>query len=255
MNQDKAGFIKIENLYYSYPDGTKALSGINLGINAKERVAIIGANGAGKSTLLMTLNGTLLVDKGSIFIDGNPVSKKSLKDIRKKVGMVFQDSDDQLFMPTVFDDITFGPLNMALSPDEVEKIADKIMEELDIIHLKERPPYKLSGGEKRKVAIATILSMSPDILVFDEPTSNLDIKNRRNLINIIKKINKTLLISSHDLEFLLEVCNRCILIDEGKIIADGKIKDILSDEKLLLKHHLEKPHSLMPHQIKHKHSL
>lgn len=247
MDENK-NFIKIKDLHYSYPDGTRALNGINLEIKGKESIAVIGANGAGKSTLLMNLNGTLLPDSGFIQINDHMITKKNLNDIRKKVGMVFQNTNDQLFMPTVFDDIAFGPLNLGFSQEEVKHIVNNTMINLDITDLKDRPPYKLSSGEQRKVTIATILSMSPDILVFDEPTSNLDIKNRRILINIIKNIDKTLLISSHDLEFLLEVCTRCILIDKGKVIKDGKIRDILSDENLLLSYHMEKPHSLIPHE-------
>ncbi|MCG8568534.1 MAG: energy-coupling factor ABC transporter ATP-binding protein [Spirochaetes bacterium] len=244
---NKYGSIIIKDLFYSYPDGTQALQGINLIIHPQESVALIGANGAGKSTLLMNLNGTLLPHSGTVQIDNHVVTKKELTEIRKKVGMVFQNTDDQLFMPSVFDDITFGPLNLGYSPEKTKQIAFDIMTELEILELQKRPPYKLSGGEKRKVAIATILAMSPDILVFDEPTSNLDIKNRRNVINIMQNINQTLLVSSHDLEFLLEVCQRCVIIDQGKVVADGEIRKILGDEELLQAYHQEKPHSLIPH--------
>jgi cobalt/nickel transport system ATP-binding protein len=226
---------------YTYPDGTAALKNISFLITHGESVAIVGANGAGKSTLLMHLNGHLLPSKGSLRIGDYPLSKETVHHIRRSVGMVFQDSDDQLFMPTVFDDVAFGPLNMGLPGDVVEAKVKDTLATVCALHLINRPTHRLSGGEKREVAIATVLSMSPDILVMDEPTSSLDPRARRRLIGLLKSFQHTKIIATHDLDMVLDLCDRTIVLKEGVVAADGKSVDILNDESLLSGCSLEKP--------------
>ena len=233
--------VQAENLAYTYPDGNNALKNISFLITHGESVAIVGANGAGKSTLLMHLNGHLLPGKGSLRIGDFPLTKETVHNIRRSVGMVFQDSDDQLFMPTVYDDVAFGPLNMGLPADVVNERVKSTLETVGVLHLINRPTHRLSGGEKRSVAIATVLSMSPDILVMDEPTSNLDPKARRRLINLLKSFKHTKIIATHDLDMALDICERTIIIREGEVVADGKSIDILNNESLLSESNLEKP--------------
>jgi cobalt/nickel transport system ATP-binding protein len=236
--------VQAEDLHYTYPDGKVALQGLSFLITHGESVAIIGANGAGKSTLLMHLNGVILPQKGMVRIGEMPVTRETLPNIRRTVGTVFQDSDDQLFMPTVFDDVAFGPLNLGLPKEEVEKKVRETLEKVGALHLINRATHRLSGGEKRSVAIATVLAMAPDILVMDEPTSNLDPKSRRNLIELLKSFTHTKIIATHDLDMAMDLCTRTIVLSEGKIIADGPTSDILINEQLLHKSHLEKPLSL-----------
>lgn len=233
--------VEAVDVHFSYPDGTQAIRGISFLITHGESVAIIGANGAGKSTLLQHLNGYLVPQKGTLRIGDFPLTKKTLMAVRKTVGMVFQDPDDQLFMPTVFDDVAFGPLNLGLPTEEVEQRVNRALEIVGATHLKQRPPYKLSGGEKRAVAIATVLSMSPNILVMDEPTSNLDPKSRRNLIEMLKTFTHTKIIATHDLDLVTDLCERSIVLKDGRVIADGPTSQIICDEALLKKSNLEKP--------------
>jgi len=233
--------VEARGLAFTYPDGTAALKNISFLITHGESVAIVGANGAGKSTLLMHLNGHLLPSGGALRIGDYPLSKDTVHHIRRSVGMVFQDSDDQLFMPTVFDDVAFGPLNMGLPKDViVEKVKDTLAT-VGALHLINRPTHRLSGGEKREVAIATVLSMSPDILVMDEPTSNLDPRARRRLIELLKTFKHTKIIATHDLDMVLDLCERTIVIREGTVAADGKSVEILNDEAMLSESNLEKP--------------
>ncbi len=236
--------VQAEDLHYTYPDGKVALQGLSFLITHGESVAIIGANGAGKSTLLMHLNGVILPQKGMVRIGEMPATRETLPNIRRTVGTVFQDSDDQLFMPTVFDDVAFGPLNLGFPKEEVEKKVRETLEKVGALHLINRATHRLSGGEKRSVAIATVLAMAPDILVMDEPTSNLDPKSRRNLIELLKSFTHTKIIATHDLDMAMDLCTRTIVLSEGKIIADGPTSDILINEQLLHKSHLEKPLSL-----------
>ena len=236
--------VEVKDLRYTYPDGTPALRGVSFRVVHGESVAIVGANGAGKSTLLLHLNGYLAPRGGEIRIGDYPLTKKTLQAARRTVGMVFQDPDDQLFMPTVYDDVAFGPLNLGLPEAEVESRVLNALSVVDTLHLKNRPPYKLSRGEKRAVAIASVLSMSPDILVMDEPTSDLDPKTRRKLIELLKTFKHTKIIATHDLELVVEVCSRVIVLDGGTVVADGPTRDILSDESLMLAHGLERPHIL-----------
>jgi len=236
--------IEAKDLRYIYPDGTSALQGISFRITHGESVAVIGANGAGKSTLLQHLNGCLFPQSGTLRIGDSPLTKDTLTLIRRTVGMVFQDPDDQLFMPTVFDDVAFGPLNLGLPPQEVESRVNRALEIVGATHLRERPPYKLSGGEKRAVSIATVLSMSPDILVMDEPTSNLDPRSRRLLIEMLKTFKHTKIFATHDLDLVLDLCERSIVLKQGLVVADGPTVEIMNDQALLEDSRLEKPFRL-----------
>ena len=236
--------IDIHNLSFTYPDGTPALSDLSFSVPDGEAVALVGANGAGKSTLLLHLNGILMPPEGCVGIGGTPLTKKTLAEIRRSVGMVFQDTDDQLFMPTVFEDVCFGPLNAGLPPEEVQRRGAEALEQVGLLHLKERLPSRLSAGEKRGAAIAGVLAMSPAVLVMDEPSSNLDPRARRRLIELLRSFGHTRMIATHDLELAVEVCDRTLLLDGGKLIADGPTTELLNDEKLMLAHGLERPHIL-----------
>jgi len=233
--------VQVEDLNHTYPDGTKAVKGISFRIHHGESVAVVGANGAGKSTLLLHLNGYLTPQSGTVRIGDFPLTKATVRDIRRTVGMIFQDADDQLFMPTVYDDVAFGPLNLGLPPDEVELRVREALARTGVEHLRDRPPYKLSGGEKRAVAIATVLAMSPDILVMDEPSANLDPKARRTLIALLASFHHTKIIATHDLDLVLDLCERTIVLKDGQVTADGPTTTILQDMELLAASHLEKP--------------
>jgi len=236
--------IEINNLSFSYPDGKTALENVNLSVAEGETVGIVGANGAGKTTLILHLNG-ILRGNGTIKIAGMDLNKKNVGKIRSKVGLVFQNPEDQLFSPTVFDDVSFGPLNMKIPKDEVIKRTTDALEMVEMRGFENRSAYHLSEGEKKRISIATVLSMNPEILVLDEPTSNLDPKHRRELIGLLKNLGKTLILVSHDLEAVLDLCERTVLMNKGKIVADGKTRDLLNDEKLMEENYLERPLSLI----------
>ena len=236
--------VEAKELHYSYPDGTKALNGINFRITHGESVAIVGENGAGKSTLLLHSVGYLLPTEGYLQIGDCQVSKSTLATVRQSVGMVFQDPDDQLFMPTVIDDVAFGPLNMGIPSENALKIAVNALATVGMEHLLKRPPYKLSAGEKRAVAIAGVLAMSPGILVLDEPSSNLDPQARRRLINLLKTFSHTKIVATHDLDMAMDLCERTIIIHEGHLAADGSTADIFKNQKLLERCGLEQPLSM-----------
>jgi len=233
--------VEVKGLKYTYPDGNQALRGISFRITHGEAVGLVGANGVGKSTLLAHLAGALLPQEGTVRIGDYPLTPKTLPLIRKAVGMIFQDPDDQLFMPTVGDDVAFGPLNMGLPVDEVEKRVDEALALVGASHLKARPPYKLSGGEKRAISIATVLAMSPDILVMDEPSSALDPLSRRRLIQLLRTFKHTKIIATHDMDLVLDLCERTIILYQGEVLADGPTRELFQDEALLKKGHLEKP--------------
>lgn len=236
--------VEVKDLRYAYPDGTEALAGVSFRITHGESVALVGANGAGKSTLLMHLNGCLTPKAGEVRVGEIPITPKTLPNIRRTVGMVFQDPDDQLFMPTVYDDVAFGPLNLGLPPQEVDARVHEALATVGGEDLAKRPPHKLSGGEKRIVAIATVLAMSPSILVLDEPSSNLDPRSRRALIKLLATFEHTKIIASHDLDMVLELCGRTMVMHRGAIQADGPTRDIFADDGLLEENHLERPLSM-----------
>jgi len=233
--------IKADEIHFTYPDGFHAIRGISFLITHGESVAIVGANGAGKSTLLMHLNGLLLPSQGGLRVGDYPVTKETAHHIKRSAGMVFQNPDDQLFMPTVYDDVAFGPLNLGFPPEEINGRVQQTLETVGAAHLVNRPAHRLSGGEKRRVAIATVLSMTPDILILDEPTSDLDPGARRRLIELLGTFHHTKIIATHDLDMVLDLCERTIIMNEGSILADGRSADILRDEALLKKSSLEKP--------------
>jgi cobalt/nickel transport system ATP-binding protein len=233
--------VAVEDLHYAYADATPAVQGISFRIEHGESVAIVGANGAGKSTLLLHLNGYLTPQRGSVQIGDFTLSKESLPQVRRTVGMLFQDPDDQLFMPTVRDDVAFGPLNLGLPPAEVEERVAAALKRVNAEHLVDRPPYRLSGGEKRAVAIASILAMQPQILVMDEPTTGLDPAARRRLIELLASFHHTRIIATHDLDLVLDLCPHTIVIHQGKVMADRPTLEIFADADLLQRSHLEAP--------------
>lgn len=235
--------IEIKDLSFTYPDGNTALRNFNLDIYEGESIAIIGPNGAGKSTLLLHLNG-FFRGNGNVHILDMKTSGSNLKEIRKKVGIIFQDPDDQLFMPTVVDDVSFGPLHLGIPNAKIPAIVDEALSKVEMTNYKERSSHHLSIGEKKRIAIATVLSMQPEILVIDEPTSNLDPHSRRELINLLKSINNTKIIASHDLELVLETCDRTVLMNRGKNVLDGKTMDVLVNQPILETNGLEMPISL-----------
>lgn len=224
--------VKIENLKVEYPDGTVAADDISLEINDGEHVALIGANGAGKSSLIMSLVG-VIPSEGDVEIDGIRLEKKNLQEIRRRTGIVFQNPDDQLFLPTIYDDIAFGPRNLGLDEESVRYRVEDRLELLGISHLRDRTSLRLSGGEKRMAAMATVLAMKPSFMIFDEPTAFLDPKARRNLIEVLKKLPHTMLIATHDLAFALEVCPRSIILRKGRLFAEGDSRDLLFDDVLM----------------------
>lgn len=236
--------LEVRNLHFAYPDGQEAVKDMSFIIHHGESVGIIGANGAGKSTLLMLLMGILFPDGGEVLVGDVHVTKKTLPMIRQSLGLVFQDPDDQLFMTSVYEDVAFGPRNYRLDEKEVEDRVNEALEKVGIPHLKHRAPFKLSGGEKRAAAIAAVLAMHPDLLIMDEPTSALDPKARRRVIELLKSFDHTKIITSHDLDMVLDTCQRVIVIREGAVAADGAAGKILSDEALLDSCGLELPLSL-----------
>jgi cobalt/nickel transport system ATP-binding protein len=231
--------LRIESLHFSYPDGHTALQDVSLNLCAGEKVALVGPNGAGKSTLMLHLNG-ILTGEGTISVGGMALEKKNLPVIRAMVGMVFQNPDDQLFSPTVFEDVAFGPLHMGLPEDEVRRRVDAALQRVRMESYAERLSHHLSVGEKKRIAIATVLSMDPQVLVLDEPSAGLDPRARRALINLLREMPITMLVSTHDLAMAREVFPRMVIMDEGRIVADGSTAELMKDEKLLEAHGLEK---------------
>jgi len=234
----------IEDLAFAYPDGNQALFGVNLRVERGEFVAILGPNGAGKTTLVMHMNGIHPAEHGSVSVAGEVIDTKDkdlLRRIRGKVGVVFQDPDDQLFMPTVGEDIAFGPYNMGLRGAELDAAVDQALALVHMLEFKDRPPHHLSFGQRRRVAVATVLAMKPEILVLDEPSSNLDPASRRELANILRELKITTLMVTHDIPYAYELCERSIILSGGIVVADGDTKTILSDSKLLSENRLELP--------------
>jgi cobalt/nickel transport system ATP-binding protein len=240
----QAPSLQIENLAFAYPDGNQALYGINLRVENGERVALLGPNGAGKTTLVMHLNGIHPAMQGEVFIAGEKVdttNKESLQRIRAKVGIVFQDPDDQLFMPTVGEDVAFGPYNMGKRGGELDAVVDEALALVGMSEFKDRPPHHLSFGQRRRVAVATVLAMKPEILVLDEPSSNLDPASRRELAEIIRSLDVTVVMVTHDLPYAQELCERSVILSGGIIVADDRTHDILKNRDLLVAHRLELP--------------
>ncbi len=240
LRETDTAALRIRDLHFHYPDGTRALNGLSLDIAPGEKVALVGPNGAGKSTLMLHLNG-LLQGEGQLEIGGLAVQKENYPVIRSRVGMVFQNPDDQLFSPTVFDDVAFGPLHMGLPEAEVR---ERVREALALVGMGDaagRLSHHLSIGQKKRVAIATVLSMDPQILVLDEPTAGLDPRARRSLIELLDKLPQTMLVSTHDMRLVHELFPRMVIIDEGRIVADGETAVLMADRALLEKHGLEQP--------------
>ncbi|OGN99495.1 MAG: cobalt ABC transporter ATP-binding protein [Chloroflexi bacterium RBG_13_52_12] len=232
--------IKIDNLTYSYPDGRRALTGINLSVWRGDSIAIIGPNGAGKSTLLLHLNGIIRGENG-VKIFAEPITDKNLKEVRRRVGLVFQNPDDQLFSSTVFEDVAFGPMNLGYSEAEVRQAVTAALEKVGMSGFEQRSSHHLSLGEKKRIAIATILSMSPEVMVLDEPTSNLDPRGKWLLVELLLKLPVTRIIATHDLEVVAALCNRVVILDGGRIAADDTVERILNDADLLEAHGLSRP--------------
>ena len=237
--------LDVQRLAFAYPDGHQALFGVDLHVHQGERVALLGPNGAGKTTLVLHLNGILSGEtghgEGSVAVSGLPVTKKNLLEIRRRVGIVFQDPDDQLFMPTVRDDVAFGPANLGLRGAELDA---RVAEALDLVgvgDLADRAPHHLSFGQRRRVAIATVLAMRPEILVLDEPSSNLDPASRRELAAILRSLDVTVLMVTHDLPYAVELCERSVVLSEGTVVADGPTRVVLGDADLMARHRLELP--------------
>ena len=232
--------VEIRNFSYNYPDGTCALNDITLAIEHGQRVALIGPNGAGKSTLLLAMAG-FLKGNGKILIDGLAVEKKNLKKIRRTIGSCLENPDDQLFMPTLFDDVAFGPLNMGLESDEVKRRVDNVLQRVGLAEMADKAPHHLSAGQKRAAAIATILSMSPRIITLDEPDGSLDPANRNNLIKLLAGLSQTLIVATCNMNFAFAIADRAVLVNNGRIITDGNAKSIMLNPDLMIKHGLEVP--------------
>lgn len=244
--------IKVEGASFKYPDGHEVLKDISCAIKKGEKVALIGPNGAGKSTFMSLLNGVEMPFCGRVVVGDMEVSRENLIKVRRKIGIVFQDPDDQLFCPTVFDDVAFGPLNLGLSPGEIHARVQDALALVGLTGFEQRSSFHLSFGERKRLALATVLSYQPDILVFDEPSTNMDPLNRRRLINWLQASDKTILLCTHDLDIALEVCNRCLVLVGGKIVADGLASEILYDRYFLEANNLELPLALMTHELLHE---
>lgn len=233
--------VDIRDLHFAYPDGTPALRGVDLTIDEGESVAVIGPNGAGKSTLLLHLNG-ILRGEGRIEIFGLPIEDATIKEVRRRVGVVFQDPEDQLFLTSIAQDVGFGPANLGLPPDEIARRTHDALRAVGMEAFGDRAAHHLSFGQKKRVATATVLSMRPDVLVLDEPSSNLDPKARRQLVSILRSLPVTKVIVTHDLPYASEMCERAVILAEGRVVADGPLPSILGDEGLLARHDLELPY-------------
>jgi cobalt/nickel transport system ATP-binding protein len=233
--------IEIVGVVHEYPDGTRALDGVNLAVDAGERVALLGPNGAGKSTLILHINGVLRATSGSIVVDDIELSEETLREIRSRVGLVFQDPDDQLFMTTTYDDVAFGPLNMGLDRHEVEHRVHDALHAVGLADLASKPAQHLSFGQRKRAALATVLSMRPSVLVLDEPTSNLDPRAKREMVELLSGLEATSLVATHDMDLAWTLCTRAVVLDVGRVAADGPTSELLADEELLLAHGLELP--------------
>ncbi len=238
--------LDVRGLAYAYPDGHQALFGVDLHVHAGERVALLGPNGAGKTTLVLHLNGILTAGSGTVAVSGLPVGKANLAEIRRRVGIVFQDPDDQLFMPRVREDVAFGPANLGLRGEALQQRVMSALEMVGMAEFADRPPHHLSFGQRRRVAVATVLAMQPEILVLDEPSSNLDPASRREFADILRSLDVTVLMVTHDLPYALELCQRSVVLSDGVIVADGPTIDVLTDDAAMRAHRLELPFGFDP---------
>ncbi|MYT06415.1 MULTISPECIES: ABC transporter ATP-binding protein [Streptomyces] len=241
--------LEVTGLAFAYPDGHQALFGVDFSIARGERVALLGPNGAGKTTLVLHLNGILSGGVGTVKVAGLPVDRKHMAEVRRRVGIVFQDPDDQLFMPTVREDVAFGPAAAGLKGDELEARVRTALERVGMADFAGRPPHHLSFGQRRRVAVATVLAMEPEILVLDEPSSNLDPASRRELADILRSLDVTVLMVTHDLPYALELCPRSLILSEGTIAADGRTAELLADDELMRAHRLELPFGFDPRSV------
>jgi cobalt/nickel transport system ATP-binding protein len=241
-----SAMIEVSRLAYRYPDGTQALYGVDLAIGHGERVAVLGPNGAGKTTLIHHLNGLLLAQTGTVAVDGVPVDREHVAAVRHEVGLVFQDPDDQLFMPTVWQDVAFGPANAGVRGAALDERVREALAAVGMADAAQRPPHHLSFGQRRRVAVATVLAMRPKVLVLDEPSSNLDPASRRELAEILLSLAVTLVLVTHDLPYALQLCPRSVVLSEGRVVADGPTGDLLADEALMAQHRLELPFGFNP---------
>jgi cobalt/nickel transport system ATP-binding protein len=238
--------LDVRGLAYAYPDGHQALFGVDLTLHRGERVALLGPNGAGKTTLVLHLNGILVPGAGSVTISGLAVGARDLREVRRRVGVVFQDPDDQLFMPTVREDVAFGPRNLGLRGAALDEAVTKALEQVGMAAYADRPPHHLSFGQRRRVAVATVLAMEPELLVLDEPSSNLDPASRRELADIVRSLDVTVLMVTHDLPYALELCPRSVILSDGVVVADGPTGRLLADDELMRAHRLELPFGFDP---------
>jgi cobalt/nickel transport system ATP-binding protein len=241
--------LDVRGLAYAYPDGHQALFGVDLHVHQGERVALLGPNGAGKTTLVLHLNGILVAGAGSVAIGGLAVEKRNLQEVRRRVGVVFQDPDDQLFMGNVRADVAFGPANLGLRGAELDARVMHALELVGMTDYADRPPHHLSFGQRRRVAVATVLAMEPEILVLDEPSSNLDPASRRELADIVRALDVTVLMVTHDLPYALELCPRSVVLSDGIVVADGATYDVLTDDALMREHRLELPFGFDPRAV------
>ena len=241
--------IEVRGVSFTYPDGRRALSDVNLCVRPGERVAVLGPNGAGKTTLILHLNGIHTAAAGDVHVGGLRVAKENLRDIRRRVAIVFQDPDDQLFMPSVRADVAFGPANLGLRAAELDQRVRHALAEVEMGHCADRPPHHLSFGERRRIAIATVLAMQPDVLVLDEPSSNLDPAARREVADLLRRLQLTTLVVTHDLPYALELCERSVILNDGSIVADGPTAAILGDRDLLAANRLELPYGFDPRYL------
>jgi len=249
-------YLRFDDVHYRYPNGYEALCGVSFCITHGEKVALVGANGAGKSTLLLHTNGLLIPSQGEVVMGGIKLTRRTLPLVRQSGGLVFQDSDNQLFMPTVEEDVAFGPSNMRLEPEEIRRRVTEALDAVGALHLRGASPFRLSGGQKKRVAIATVLSMEPSVLVMDEPTSNLDPRARRQIIDLIRRFGHTTLIATHDMEMVLDLCDRTIVMKQGRIVADGSTRHVFGDLALLEECGLEQPCELrMKRALKREYAL
>ena len=244
--------LAVSGLTFTYPDGTEAVNGVDLEIATGERVAVLGPNGAGKTSLLLLLIGVLEAQTGSIEIGGLRLEPANLGEIRRRLGLVFQDPDDQLFMPTVQEDVGFGPANLGLRGPELTMRVKEALDAVGEADLAERAPHHLSGGERRRVSIATVLAMNPEILVLDEPTSNLDPAGRRELVALLSGMEASQVVVTHDLPFALELCPRAVILDGGRVVADGPTPALMADRELMSRHRLELPYGFDPANIRRR---